>query len=423
MVKMNEVPKAPMNKYIKYVLFLLLFTPLLGFVYKGIFNFPRTIINAIQIYVLIVGIIFILKYNSLKIPSYVYLLLLYSFYRFFFAVINLSHEHYLTILHYATYNISTLLIIIIIYNSQFNDVFIEKITKIFKLTVIFAFVAVLVEVYRPSFLGLSPFYYSNSENISPGGLYQVRRVAIFGYVDASEIGLSFIPFASVILGHLLKQKKAIIYFMIAVGTIALLTNARYIIIGFLIISIQYLLYGEKSKIKYVGFIILPVIAFFVLYYLLNALGYNIMDWWDQRLFAEGSIKNTTRYKAWWNFIYFFPQNPYWGTGIHGNTTEIARASILISSSQIHVGYFAHLVSFGLIGSFFYFGFLFLLTKNLFTHAKKTKYWGAFFAYIFFLWAQATLVYHSIFFSGLIFALVYDKYYYDNYLLSKENYNN
>ena len=56
----------------------------------------------------------------------------------------------------------------------------------------------------------------------------------------------------------------------------------------------------------------------------------------------------------------------------------------------------------------------MLTKSLLKTAKITNYWGSFFAFLIFLWAQATLVYHTIFFTGLIFALIFDKYYYDKY---------
>ena len=47
-------------------------------------------------------------------------------------------------------------------------------------------------------------------------------------------------------------------------------------------------------------------------------------------------------------------------------------------------------------------------------AKKTNYWGSFFAFLTYFWAQATLVNYSIFFYGLMFALVFDKYFQDKY---------
>jgi len=96
------------------------------------------------------------------------------------------------------------------------------------------------------------------------------------------------------------------------------------------------------------------------------------------------------------------------------TEEIKEASKAVGSSQIHVGYLSHLVSFGIVGSFFMFGFWFLLAKKLYKSAKYTKYWGSFFAFLIYLWAQTTLVYYSIFFYGLIFAFVFDKYVKDNY---------
>ena len=150
------------------------------------------------------------------------------------------------------------------------------------------------------------------------------------------------------------------------------------------------------------------------------LGYDFLDWYNTRLLAEGSIKETTRFKAIENFIVFFPREPIFGTGVH-LTDEILSASKSVGSSQIHVGYLSHLVSYGLVGSFFLFGFWYLIAKKLLITAKQTNYWGSFFAFLTFLWAQATLVHFSIFYYGLIFALVFDKYIQDRhkYNIGKE----
>jgi hypothetical protein len=92
--------------------------------------------------------------------------------------------------------------------------------------------------------------------------------------------------------------------------------------------------------------------------------------------------------------------------------EVWIASNAFGSSQIHVGYLAHLVAFGAIGSLFLFGFWFALTLNLRKTAMKTGYWGSFYAFLVFLWSNVTLVHYTIFFYGLIFALIFDKHYKD-----------
>ncbi len=164
----------------------------------------------------------------------------------------------------------------------------------------------------------------------------------------------------------------------------------------------------KGILKYTFSILLISLIF---YQILMFFGYNLGDWFSQRLFAEGSIQSTTRYGALVNFIMYFPQAIFLGTGVH-LTSELEYASHSVGSSQIHVGYLSHLLSYGLVGSFLLFGFWYMLAKKLYNTAKSIGYWGSFFAFLIFLWANSTLVMYSIFFYGLIFALIFDKYFID-----------
>ena len=118
-----------------------------------------------------------------------------------------------------------------------------------------------------------------------------------------------------------------------------------------------------------------------------------------------------------NFLFYFPQKPFLGTG--ELTDEIKAASQAVGSSHIHVGYLSHLVYYGIVGCFFLFGFLYLLMKELYNTAKNTNYWGSFFAFMVFLWSFATMSESSIFYPGLIFALIFDKYFRDNIILEKD----
>ena len=183
--------------------------------------------------------------------------------------------------------------------------------------------------------------------------------------------------------------------------------------SYIILSFQYFAVQKTriiSSIRYFFFI--AVMGIFIFLFI-GQMGYNLQTFYRERLFSEGSINENTRYKAIFNFAHFFPQKPIFGTGVH-LTEEIKEASESIGSSQIHVGYLSHLVSYGIFGSILLFTFWFLLARRLYRNAKLTNYWGAFFAFLIYFWAQTTLVNYSIFFTGLIFAFVFDKYYLDNY---------
>jgi hypothetical protein len=138
---------------------------------------------------------------------------------------------------------------------------------------------------------------------------------------------------------------------------------------------------------------------------------------EKRLFVEGEIKNTSRYLAYELFQKYFPQHPVFGTGVH-LTDEIRRVANEGGSSQIHVGYFSHMVSYGIVGSFLLFSFWLLLARDLFKKAKLTGFYGAFFAFLVFLWANAAMVDYNIFYPGVIIAIIYSEYHYNNFLFKQ-----
>lgn len=249
-----------------------------------------------------------------------------------------------------------------------------------------------------------------------GDKYKDRRNSIFGYIEPNELGLTFLPLLSVLIGYLFyKKNKYYAIFIILGGTTSLLSNTRYIMIGYILVLTQLLVSEKINVAKLVKYAFISIITALFLYMVLFYLGYDLNQWYENRLLSEGTLKETSRYYAWINFLRFFPENPLLGTGVH-MTREIQIASNDAGSSQIHVGYLAHLVSYGIIGSILLFGFWFLLARKLFLRAKKTKYYGSFFSMLVFLWANATLVKYSMFFYGLIFAFIFDKIFYDYFIL-------
>jgi len=400
-----------MRKIIHSFFYALLFTPVLAYVYMVYLKLPKSIIHLYTFFGLIIGIIFVLRRKKKYIPKFTWFLFFYAIYRFIWLQFADVNYHPLTFFYYSIYNFATFFLIIIIYNTRFSDKFIQNSIKIIKVTVILAVIASIMQVFNNRFL--NAWQFDMNENI-----YLFRRTSIFGYVNPNALGLSYIPLAAVFIGYLLRLKhKSYILFTILIGITAFLSNTRYVMIDFVILTIQYLVF-YKIKFKSVfRYVLLVFGAGLILYFTLAYLGYDFKEFYENRLFAEGDITETSRYKAIDNFLYFFPQKPVFGTGVH-LTDEIKKASNLIGSSQIHVGYLSHLVSYGLVGSFLLFGFWFTLARYLYKNAKKTNYWGAFFAYLIFFFAQATLVYSSIFFTGLIFALIFDKYFQDKLVMSK-----
>ncbi len=404
-----------MKIYFRKITYALFFTmlmfPILSYIYVQL-NLPKSIGYLFIFVFFIYGIFFIINVKKIIYPKFLYLLMLYMVYVPIRAHLSgeLPNRHVLTQTYYDILQTSIFLCILIIYNTKFTEKFIKKSIFVFKFTVIATIIVSINQLFDNNFFA-SPFF---EESVFSKGIYSFRRVSIFGYISLLSFGLSFIPLLSVLIGYMLyKRDKRYIYILIIGGLAALLSNTRFIIIGFLIITFQIII---VYKIKFLGifkYILLGFIVLVILFQALSYFGYNLQEWIDERLFAEGDVTETTRYKAIDNFVYFFPQNPIFGNGLF-LSKEVKEASNAIGSFQIHVGYLAHLVSYGIVGSILLFGFWFALAKKLYKTAKKTNYWGSFFAFLTYFWAQATLVNYSIFFYGLMFALVFDKYFQDKY---------
>jgi len=402
------------GKSTKIILYLLLLSPLLGYFYKVTLSQPKTILHLYIFIVFILGIVFLIRNKNIVFPKFLWFLLLYGIYRFIWLQIaEVEDRRFVTQVYYAIFNFSTLLFILMIYNTDFTQKFIKRIVFWVKLTVIFAVIASIMQVFDYGFL--NAWEYFDEGSLIERSLYTQRRSSIFGYLDQNGLGLSYLPLGSVLIGFLLLTKeKSYLPFTVLIGISAVLSNTRFIIVSFIIILIMYLIYFKLNIAGIFKYTVIAVCFLVIIYSSLDGLGYNFDDFIAERLLPEGSIDETTRYKAFETFMIFFPRKVLFGTGYY-LTDEIAALSwIIAKSSRIHVGYLSHLVSYGLVGSILLFGFWYKLAKYLYNNAKKSNYWGALFAFLIFFWAQVTLVNYSIFFPGLMFALVFDKYYQDNF---------
>lgn len=400
-------------RHITYLfLFLMLLSPLLSYVSFGVLDL-LSIRVYFQLISVLYGIVFIfLNYKNIKISSFEIFALLFFIYVFIWSFYNgeMERRGFFAILINNSY-LPIFFILVIIYNTHFSKKFIISSIKIFAITVLFAFVVTLIQVFDVTFFNAGPLWNPDSNQLFHD-IYTNRRASIFGYIDQNALGLSFIPFLSVLVGYLLINKSSSVsIFLFSGAVIAFLSNTRYIMVAFVLITLQYFVMHKdylKAVSKY-STLLFAVLALSLV--ILNFVGYDFQNWYQERLFREGSIEQTTRYQAIGNFLYFFPQYPILGNGSIMDD-EVVAASRLVSSSHIHVGYLSHLVAYGIAGCFFLFTCWILLLKKLYNTAKLTNYWGSFFAFLTFLWAFATFSMSSLFFYGLLFAFVFDKYHSD-----------
>lgn len=408
-----------LDKIARSLLFSMLLIPFTGYIYNMWFNLPKDIFIFYSFVIFIFGIFYMTSRPYVRVPNLALLILVFAFYRFFWTLILGSEKHFLTQIYYYIQDFIIYFIFIIIYNTKFSDKFIQHSILLIKVTVVLAALVSLIQVYDINFYRNPLFTIDDSllQNSSNKIIvtYLLRRSSIFGFAGSGSLGLSFIPLLAVLVGYMkLKKQKHYLLYLLMGGLVAFLSNTRFIMMGFLITTAIVLVSFKISFKDSLKYIVLLVISSFIFFIILEELGYNLTEWFEYRLLGEGRITETSRFKAIGNFIRFFPDNPILGTG--HLTVEIKEASQAVGSSHIHVGYLSHLVNYGIIGCFFLFGFWALLIGRLYKTARRTNYWGSFFGFLTFLASFATMSQSSIFYYGLLFCLVFDKYFLDNYYI-------
>lgn len=342
-----------------------------------------------------------------KYPKYILPLILLVIYYFIWDMVN---GELITlrsgIISYLFSNIwlHTVFFLILVANTDFDDAFIKTILIIFKATIIIAFVVSIIQLFNPLFFA-PPEYRIASLFLNQ---YEVRLPSMFGYLSPREVGTSFIPIISILVGYYLYRKSNLnIAWLFMAGLVFFANKSRWIYLNFVVILFQFpVVYGIHLK-KIYRIILIGSVFLIVLIFVMQSTGFDFEVFVQERLLSESS---STRFLAFEMFREFFPQNPFFGSGVHVDES-LARA-IGGRSSQIHVGYLSHLYEYGIIGSMFLFSFWFLVLKKFYLTASKKEYYGSLFAFIAFLVANLTLVDYSIYFYGLLFAFIFDKYIHD-----------
>lgn len=412
-----------LNKLTNTIFFAILFSPLLAYAYVVWLKLPKTLSIFLTFLFLGYGLVFItFKNYNIIFPTLAKFLLVFAIYRAISIYIFGGDRHFLTQIYHYILHFSILLVILIVYNTNFTDKFIRQSILVIKITVIITAIVSIIQVFDSSFFNASEYFGLNEESWdqNPESIYRYRRTSIFSFIEPLALGLSFIPLLSLLIGYLLYNKQHFVIYLIAGGITAFLSNTRYIMVGFLILSLQVLIYNKIRSKRLFKYLLIFIVSISIISASLQYLGYDFQQWYEERLLSEGSLEETTRFKSVDNFIVFFPQKPFFGTG--GLTDDIREASRKVGSSHIHIGYLSHLIYYGTVGCFFLFGFWYLLAKRLYTSAKLSGYWGSFFGFLTFLWSFATMSQSAIFYYGIFFCLVFDKYFSYKYCQKKANMN-
>lgn len=400
-----------LQKYFEKYLIFLFFLPVVG--HFTINYFDR---RPIYFYQFAIGVFFILILFNNKIKKYPKFINWLLFYTIYIWVWNIFNDYLFTkgVAKYLFTNMYMykVFLLIIIYRFFYTQKFIENIVLLIKVWFIVLIIGQLLQFFVDPTLFIPFDGYNEDQN-----QYLDRRYSVFVLVSDGEGGISILALFAIYFGYYIKEKNKTPWVGITTAIIyAILSNTRFIMLGVLIILIPTLFTKEqfiKNSLKIFPLILILFIGSIIL---TKYLHFDFQEYYEQRLFREGSIKNTSRYFAFTTFGKFFPEHPVFGYGVH--LTDEMKDFIEGKSSQIHVGYLQHLVSYGIAGSIILFGFWFYCLQFLYRRAKKTKFYGSFYGFLMIIWGNVTLVTYEIFFVGIILSFVFDKYYWDRYRIQQ-----
>jgi hypothetical protein len=343
--------------------------------------------------------------KTFRIPGFLWLLIPYFFYKFFvdFYFNDECHGSYYLTSRKDFFIIAIFFALLMIFNSNINKRQASILNNYILILIILAPIVTMIQVFNPSFLQINYFLAADTFSI-----YSQRRPSLFGFEDPNALGFTYLPLALTfinirILEH---KKKLLLLYIVSIVVVLVFSNTRYIMFGLILIFIQLIL-SSKNKLKALSyFLIFFIISLIIFSYLYSFVGFDLTNLYNNRLHDQGSTY--ARFASYNAFMKLFPHYLFWGIG--NQVAPPILNELKGASPFIHIGILNHLMVYGLVGSTFLYGFWFGLFRRLYKRGKKTKYWAALFAFLFFLWANVSLVMYSIFFSGLLLAFISEKFY-------------
>lgn len=415
-----------MNKIPQYLFFLiLLLYPLFSFiVYEGSGIRPNNVLGLICLVFLILKLLTIYRDgDTLKIPNYIVVFGIFTLYTIISNILLSDEfvEEGAFKYFYSNTFLLTFIAFLVVENLNISSKWINIAIKILGVTLVFAAIVSVIQVMEPLFLikgknliqGMSydriqEYYRLNPEEES-GSISRFLagyRLSIYSYINGLSVGLDALAIFSILLA--LKQNNWIKtgIWITAAALISFLSSARWIMLNFVIIVSQIIWVGKNklwNSAKYGLYIIAMLL---IMIPIIKYSGIDIQQFKQERLLSRSAY---TRILAIEIFSEVYVDAPIFGTG--GVDTPEMERLIRGRTSQIHVGYLKLFYYYGLVGGLLYLAFLATLMNRLWKVARKSDYWGGFFAFLAFVIANLTLVELDLFYHGLLLAIIFSNHFY------------
>lgn len=395
----NRGPKTDL--FDVFMAFIIALLPIWGMLLRLAVNMSVTYVAT---FIFFFGSVFVLvrayQNKRLELPVYFNIYALFVLYTVIsnYLMTDLPAEVGSTLkFFYSNYLITSVFGLFVAVNINLNILWLRKVIRIMVGVVILATLTSIIQFFQPDFL---------LNNTNPEALeeaiaqYGDRKWSIYSWTIYVDIGFSFLSYISIIfgIGVIFSRRK---YWLLFAGfLVSLLNGSRWVLLNAVIISLQDFL-GTRNRFgQFIQYILYTVALTALVYISLIAIGVDMNKLVYDRLFQESA---STRFLALEVFVDQYPKAPIFGTG--GDYTEETRRLIAGKSSQIHVGYLAVFYLYGLIGGLLFIAFMYFILRRMARVAKRTGYWGSYYALFGLMLANVTLVTFGMHYHGILMAVI------------------
>lgn len=392
-----------MNKLFQNVLLAFFpFYPFLAWICVNYIHFPVEKVLALTLLPIVIYIIWTIR---IMIPAYLVFFLSFTVYHicstFYYGLEPTNTSSFLFII--SDPNVVACIVFFVIENTNFDEGFIKIMNRNLLIIVGLSLIVSIIQIKSPTF-----FY--NVGLDEEGNYVGERNASIYSWTNLNSGGVTFPIIISVLLNYYTIGNRFFPFVTISGIIVAFLTKARYVMISTIIAFLQLLLVRTialKKKIYIISFFIAGI---FLIIGAAKMAGFDINKTIDERILEKGSDMESAKARllSYDVFMMKYPENPYFGVG---PKTRADVVDLLSGEAPlIHVGYLSYLYFYGAFGAGLLFLALFCLLWDSWLIGRRNDFWGSFYGFLGFAFANFTFVYFNFSEMGIILAVIYMRYY-------------
>lgn len=394
-----------MNKIIlSFLAVLFPFYPLLAWIFRFVNSKPLPFF--LNLLMLPVGLYFLVN-SKRKLPPYLIAFLLFTLYHvgisFYTDTLPTNQNAFFFI--FSDLNVFACSLFLIIENTVFDEPYMRRMNRNILILVGLSLVVSIIQVKNPSFL-----YDTTIEVEAYVGEGDIRIASLYSFAGVNSGGITFPILIAILLNFYDTGHKFFPLIVISGLVVTFLTKARYVMISSIIAFSQLFFSGMVSMKKIFSLLFGLVIIVAVVVAAANQFGFNINEVIEQRILEKdnemGSAKaRITSYEV---FMKKYPEHPWVGVG--PATRQDVKDLLGDEAPLIHVGYLSYLYFYGIVGCSFLFLTLFFIIQWSWKIGRQYGFWGAFYGFLGFCFANVTFVYFNFSEMGIVLIVLYLHYY-------------